>query len=435
MAKVVTAKYMNNQTARCVKCKGVLRAESLAYNPHHIYHIGTMYECVCGKSKVWTNSIRDPVRLLAFWDGVITNPFRKEPKYTEGFCNDKYCGFTFTPLKVLKNGFPFKGAHRMADLMGNPKHPTNNQIAFWFDMEWGETDTEGLMDWYKDHREDIEELMKIKRMKKSADTAPAKVMYKGRVYEKVAEVNKCSGCEKEGEVNDQGLCGDCSTPKTAAPAKKFGKCPYCKGKMEIGDETPEERMCDKCAAKGVKPKGDDAPSAAAKKYCDYLTKKSIPKAKAKKMEGTLKDLQYMCEAIQKGTLPAETKKFWPGGIPDFKEFLEDTLIPDLKEMGGFQKELGLDLEEGLKFIGASLAELPDKVKFHGAVYVKEARLTPRGWPRTHGEPRKCKCGKVTLTSKKQRGSSPGYASVIPRIVYHSVVKRGVRHGIRGCHKV
>lgn len=29
---------------------------------------------------------------------------------------------------------------------------------------------------------------------------------------------------------------------------KTGKCPYCKGRMEIGDETPEERCCDACAA-------------------------------------------------------------------------------------------------------------------------------------------------------------------------------------------
>lgn len=28
---------------------------------------------------------------------------------------------------------------------------------------------------------------------------------------------------------------------------QFGKCPWCKKKMEIGDELPEERICDACA--------------------------------------------------------------------------------------------------------------------------------------------------------------------------------------------
>jgi endogenous inhibitor of DNA gyrase (YacG/DUF329 family) len=29
---------------------------------------------------------------------------------------------------------------------------------------------------------------------------------------------------------------------------RFGKCPHCGNKMQIGDELPEERICGKCAA-------------------------------------------------------------------------------------------------------------------------------------------------------------------------------------------
>jgi hypothetical protein len=41
--------------------------------------------------------------------------------------------------------------------------------------------------------------------------------------------------------------------KRDALRAKTGICPTCKQPMEIGDEMPEERICDACAGKEVRP--------------------------------------------------------------------------------------------------------------------------------------------------------------------------------------
>ena len=58
-----------------------------------------------------------------------------------------------------------------------------------------------------------------------------------------------------------GFCGDCQPNEDDArqllktgwtPPKftRYGLCPACDGVMEIGDESPEERICMTCAAIG-----------------------------------------------------------------------------------------------------------------------------------------------------------------------------------------
>lgn len=99
-------------------------------NNNHLYHIGTLFVCGCEKSKVWTNSIRDDKKLLALIDGTLPrNPYGKV-EYTNGFCDDLYCGFTLKDkMQVMQSGVDVPGASQRADVIGNPKHKTNVKIA------------------------------------------------------------------------------------------------------------------------------------------------------------------------------------------------------------------------------------------------------------------------------------------------------------------
>jgi hypothetical protein len=151
-ASVVSAKFMNDSTAVCLYCKGKLAASSVVQNKQHAYTIGTLFECPCGKSKVWTNSIRNPKKFLAFISG-------EAPRYTNGFCNDKFCGFTFDDdqLRVLEGGIEVPGFEQRAERLGNPK-TDNDQMAWWFGNEDGEAETQSMVDWYRTHKDEVTKL-------------------------------------------------------------------------------------------------------------------------------------------------------------------------------------------------------------------------------------------------------------------------------------
>lgn len=139
---------MNDESAFCEFCHGPLVATEIVINPKHIYDIGQMRKCKCGKSRVWTNSVRNETKLLAFFDG-------EADRYTNGFCNDKFCGYCFGYLYPLKNGVtaPWPAENRM-DRYGCTKGHNENILMDCF-QEGKENDTPPILAWYRAHQMEL----------------------------------------------------------------------------------------------------------------------------------------------------------------------------------------------------------------------------------------------------------------------------------------
>ena len=151
-----TAKYMSSQSATCLYCLGQLTPQAATVNPNHAYEVGQQFYCPCGKSSIWTNSLRNAQGFLDYLDGKSPSWAPNEtPRYTNGFCNDRFCGFTYTDLRVLENGIEIPGQGR-GELVGNPDHSTNDRIGYRFDLEDPAGDESNLMKWWADHRDDVE---------------------------------------------------------------------------------------------------------------------------------------------------------------------------------------------------------------------------------------------------------------------------------------
>jgi len=144
-------KYLNNRAVLCGQCKEPLIAKGVAENTRHFYSLGQLYECRCGASKIWTNSIRDPEKLLSFLTG-------KEDSYRQGFCNDLFCGFCFGDVIPNFNGAFLGNDYRKAyDRMGcckGEKWSDHNQALYAdfgaFSPEREASDLE-MAQWYKAH--------------------------------------------------------------------------------------------------------------------------------------------------------------------------------------------------------------------------------------------------------------------------------------------
>jgi hypothetical protein len=148
------AKYLNNSSAICEHCRTFLRAESMINNPKHIYNPGQLLICSCRKSRIWTNSVRNLDSLLSYFRGK-SNTWG-EVKYTHGFCNDKFCGYTFDFLYPLKNGIKVPGYNIGFDRFGNPNVPDNQDIAINIRWEHQEGQTQNILEWYRARLSELE---------------------------------------------------------------------------------------------------------------------------------------------------------------------------------------------------------------------------------------------------------------------------------------
>lgn len=169
-ASVVSAKYPNDKCFVCLGCKKNLKATGLARNEKHLYEIGIMYECPCGKSKVWANSVRNEKRLLAYFDGTNMAEYfagRNQP-YTQGFCNDKFDGFQFESVRVLKNGIDVNGSQ--ADLLGND----NVKVGYFLQNEDPETTASAakILAFYEERKQQLIDLMKAGKVSAMAFKKP-----------------------------------------------------------------------------------------------------------------------------------------------------------------------------------------------------------------------------------------------------------------------
>ena len=60
------SKYINDECAICEHCGTFLQHKEITENNKHLFNIGFLYTCSCGKSRIWTNSIRDENALADF---------------------------------------------------------------------------------------------------------------------------------------------------------------------------------------------------------------------------------------------------------------------------------------------------------------------------------------------------------------------------------
>ena len=139
------SKFFNEDSARCLTCEGRLLPRGLAGNDKHLYTIGTLYKCRCGASSVWTNSIRNPVALLAFLDGTST-------RYYQGFCNDLFDG------KRGRTIMPFRSVDFPREMQrGQVYGYDDTDVAVvWSGRFWSEQVGPGeLIEWYAKHADVI----------------------------------------------------------------------------------------------------------------------------------------------------------------------------------------------------------------------------------------------------------------------------------------
>jgi hypothetical protein len=143
-------KYMNNSAATCEHCKEDLLPLFVAENTKHIYTTGQLYQCGCDKSKIWTNSIRNKEAFLKFLNG-------ENPKYTQGFCNDLFCGHCFRNIYPLQNGIPpvQSWETQRRDRYGCLKCQQNQNIAINSFAFHPEGDTQQIVDWYRRHQKEL----------------------------------------------------------------------------------------------------------------------------------------------------------------------------------------------------------------------------------------------------------------------------------------
>jgi len=145
------SKFLNSHSAICEKCYSNIVVKNLLVNKNHIYPIGQLWECNCGHSKIWTNSLRDP---KLFLKSISTGE-----NYRAGICNDKFCGKCFKFLYPLKNGYSVPWTDQRFDLYGC-KSCDNQNIIMDIRKEWKENETGEILNWYKNKIPEIQSFIK-----------------------------------------------------------------------------------------------------------------------------------------------------------------------------------------------------------------------------------------------------------------------------------
>ena len=144
-------KYMSTTSDRCAKCKGYLLPKKMTLKPRHIYNPGMLFSCRC-TSLIWCNAVRNDAKLIEFLEGY-------SPRYTNGFCNDKFCGYCWDHLQPLQNGVaPPWGGTQQLDRFGCERCIQNQSILNHSSKEHREVETEPLVDWYRKRLDELKKL-------------------------------------------------------------------------------------------------------------------------------------------------------------------------------------------------------------------------------------------------------------------------------------
>ena len=104
------AKHITPISHYCIYCKTNIVPHSFSRNQRHHFPWGIVYKCDCGKSGLWSNSIRGNREFL---EHVFEDKPLEDFPYLEGFCNDLFCPICFSIIQILKNGLDL-------DLAGDP---------------------------------------------------------------------------------------------------------------------------------------------------------------------------------------------------------------------------------------------------------------------------------------------------------------------------
>jgi len=105
------AKHTSDHSHSCIHCGNFLKPQSFSRNSNHHFPWGIVYTCGCGKSGLWTNSIRGPKE---FMDVVFKNVKVMNSTAEKGFCNDLFCPFCLAYVQVLKNGLEMDSLNKPA---------------------------------------------------------------------------------------------------------------------------------------------------------------------------------------------------------------------------------------------------------------------------------------------------------------------------------
>jgi len=172
----ISKHVLPNKTYICGECGGALDVVDVTHNPRHFFNPGQKYSCPCGKSQVWTNSVRYLKELEKYCDGEqITGP--KNPE-VYGFCNDKFCPKCGSYFSTIKNGqLQLDGKNivwedlenferekvqelidsqrlKSVDIHGCLDCDNNNLVHQGYDSEGGEIEGQKLTaNWYRDNQE------------------------------------------------------------------------------------------------------------------------------------------------------------------------------------------------------------------------------------------------------------------------------------------
>ncbi len=150
----LSSKFVNDNCCICEFCQEPMVSKRITTNAKHLYNIGQVFECPCGKGKLWTNSIRNEDEFIAFAEG-------KRPNYRHGFCNDKKCGHCGSDVVPYKNGVMMfgqrgdrYGCKRCNPPIGGDYYATKAIVVFgnlWPEgsRDGGATGGQMLEQWYK----------------------------------------------------------------------------------------------------------------------------------------------------------------------------------------------------------------------------------------------------------------------------------------------
>ena len=155
------AKFVSPESDICGYCYKPLTPIQVALNTKHVYPIGILFVCRCSKSKLWTNSIRNEKNLLAFFAGQPNT--WGEQGYTNGFCNDRFCGYCFQPVMPLENGFHVPMLGETFDRFGCKTCQVNQQILNDAYKEYPAGITEPILQWYKAHQQHVQSFADSRR--------------------------------------------------------------------------------------------------------------------------------------------------------------------------------------------------------------------------------------------------------------------------------
>ncbi len=88
----IIAKHASDKSHTCYYCMSNLKPVGFSKNKNHHFPLGIDYKCSCGKSHMWTNSVRS-------YNEFKTIVFEEKPwkSYWSGFCNDIFCGKCLVP--------------------------------------------------------------------------------------------------------------------------------------------------------------------------------------------------------------------------------------------------------------------------------------------------------------------------------------------------